>query len=191
MSIFRKDDICFRRFKPVQNKQLSQSIQTDVTIGATDLLNIQRIGEHIENNAIFDSSKRLNPFVNKNTHHRKQPDSKGSRSPIRYRSEKISRYESRDYKHHDRDRYATRTRSTSRRISEERKHRHDEGQNDNGHERNSIRDRYEAPDRSKKRDVGQHKYKDEESVQPAIKDARDILRKKRARESTSNDRYVI
>lgn len=201
---------------------MSQFIQTDVTIGATDLLNVQRLGKHIENNVTSESSKHRNLFTDdkliistraktsiiqdktntSTSHHRKQPESNGSRSrsPVRYEryeryessKEKKSRNEPRDYKNHARDIHSRTTRSKGRRISEERKHRYDDRQIDSGQDRTTKRDRYEAQDRTKKQDVVKHKrYEVKQSVQPAVKDARDIIKMKRARESSSNERYVI
>lgn len=192
---------------------MSQFVQTDITIGATDLLNVQRLGENIKNTTISESTKSLNRFTKQNdksvisnhdkskhtttSHHRKESKSHRSRtrSRVRYESskERKSRHDPRDYSNRHRDRHATRTRSKSRHILEERRHRRDPI--DSGPERTTKRDQYGAAshrDRSKKQDVGKHqKCQEKDSVQLTIKDARDIIKMKRARESSSNDRYVI
>lgn len=220
---FRKEDICFRRLKAVQKPQLSQLIQTDLTIGATDLLNVHQLGKSIEITAISETSKRLNAFTKQNDklivstraktsiiqekrkdttsfHQRNQPESIRSRSRnrsrVRYGSsrERRSRYEPRDYKSRDRARYATRPRSRSRRLSEERRYRHDDRHIDCGQAQTTKRYE-EAPSNlnlSRKQDVGkQQKYHENDSSQPVIKDARDVIKLKRARESSCNDRYVL
>lgn len=193
---FRKEDICFRRFKPVRKSQLSQFIQTDVTIGLTDLLIVQRPGKKTEQTrAITSNIQDKIKSSSYSSRHRERPESNGgrSRSRIRYESsqEKQRHYEDRDYRNRDRDRRAARIRRESCRMSEERKYH--ERPIDDGQERRNKRDRYEGASsnqfRSKNLDVGKNqKYHEKDSIQPAFQDAREIIRMKRSRDSNSNDR---
>lgn len=190
---------------------MSQFIQTDVSISATDLLNVQQLGNSLiseasnlrnavtkQNDKLLKSTRAKTSFKSRNSFpsHRSRSRSRSRhRSRVHYESSKEPKglYEPRLYTNRDRDRLATRERY--RRLSEDRKHRHDERHIDSGHQRNTERDRYVVPsnqDRSNKWLVDKNqRYQEEDSINHAIKDARDIIKMKRARESPSNDRYVI
>lgn len=115
---------------------------------------------------------------------------------VRKRSKDRRRSEERKHKHEDRrtesghertvrrDRYDE-TQSNSRRRSEDRTHNNEERKTESGHERAVKHVRYEA---ASKQDI--HKCLEKDSVQITIRDARDIIAMKRARESNSDDRFV-